>query len=257
MENCLVTKLKGVVDNPQLKVLGTIRIPIGNASNFTFYVTSVNANDCDITVKNNNGVIVGTFKSTATPTFFASSLPDGGYVEIANKYALTDFEFYNSGITPLNYQDFNRPTIDDVKYMTHLTKLSWATYDGSVEDIAHLPLASVNATYMTGDIAGFISRKVDAGNTNGDITPFSVYNNPNLSVKSTVKINGVVPYNGSDSDSSHPNTLHWEGKDKYFLLLGNHTLVYIHGYSDAEITSMRETGGVLEGVVNDDRVIKV
>ena len=130
MENCLVTKLKGVVNNSNLKKIGVLRFEVDVKSINRTNIIHSNINDyCKFTIVSGpeNGQIVKAGSSEALDVpkgteFFLDNSADAYYfskigkyvIEITNKYNITKFEIKHHISILLN----------DMKYLSILDRVS-------------------------------------------------------------------------------------------------------------------------------------
>lgn len=110
MGNCLVTKLKGVVDNPDLEKIGTLRfeLTVSESSKHTNYFHSDKKNTCKFSIISgpeggtvmrvdpvNGDVNYGTeFFLDASYDVYYFSVPGVYVIEITNKYNITALKAY-------------------------------------------------------------------------------------------------------------------------------------------------------------------
>jgi hypothetical protein len=255
---CLVTELKGTVTG-LTKRLGVIRFPLNPTESYQFMIPKTpNAGDCVITIVDSVTGIVTTRESrnASSPSSFVTvSVPNGGYFEINNKYSLVDFSASNVDI--INDAEL-LPDIEEYYYCDELTSLALSQVKRTdISKLANIEsVTSTNATYWLGDIKDYIERRIENGTTSGSLQ-FKVYEGDVSSFRaSSILINGT-PVKSVTNSVTYKDSLIWESGTKYYWLLDERTKVYIHGYTDQEITSMRQSGGVLERVTNDNNVIKV
>lgn len=221
-KNCLVTKLKGVVDNdnlPKFNVLkvhfgagdsgqyGSIRIevPVGNANTNNGYIANNAANlqnqDTHISITN-------------AISLFASNVEMD--IEISPKYDITTLQTIDA-----------RASFDtnDVKYLTKLTKLSMKTSSctGNLEDLVkltNLEQLSVSGSHIYGDI-DTISAATNLSNfdisytgarISGSLESFAkkqfiARGRQSASITLNTTSNTLVTFNGSAANAN--STLSW------------------------------------------------
>lgn len=117
MENCLVTKLKGTVDNNNLKKLGVLTIKYSNYSSFDANVnfaiqtvgTGVTVKAVDSYFVNSSGVNIGdTLNISSNTDSYVLPAPVGsGTIEIHNKYNLKSLK-----VTDTKFDAINTSEID-------------------------------------------------------------------------------------------------------------------------------------------------
>lgn len=161
MEKCLITKLKGSVDNNSLLKLGEMRIKVSeDTSNtpsrhkivLTFYEDAVlsiigNGYFTNDSLSANNG------KSISVKAYVQTELyvSNGNFeISIPNKYALTYFRIYASNISV---------DIEDLKYSTELTSiiLSETPSYGDISALSNLTKLTYIGAFMCTKIYGDIS----------------------------------------------------------------------------------------------------
>lgn len=261
MENnvCYVTELQGSVAG-LTKKLGVIRLPLKPSQSYQFMIPKTpNAGDSVITVVDSVTGVVDSRQSrssSATSSFVTVSIPNGGYFEITNKYSLVDFS--SSNVSIINDAEL-LPDIDEYYYCDHLISLSLGQVKRT--DISKLAdiesVISTDATYWFGDVKDYIEKRIEKGTISGSVE-FKI-NEKTIDgsyMPASVMINGTLARSSGISSTYKP-ALVWENATKYYWLVQGGQKVFIHGYTDQEITSMRQSGGVLERVTNDDNVVKV
>lgn len=183
MEKCLITKLKGTVDNNSLLKLGEMRIIVKEDSSntpsrhkiaLTFYEDTVlsiigNGYFTDDSLSANKG------KSISVKAYVQTELyvSNGNFeISIPNKYTLTYFRIYPSNISV---------DIEDLKYSTELTSiiLSETPSYGDISALGNL----TKLTY----IGAFICSKI-----NGDISALSNLTALTRIGFSNTKVNGDI-----------------------------------------------------------------
>ena len=264
MENCLVTKLKSVVDNNNLNELGTIKLPVLNTNGSKKVFVRLGGYDQDhpVSVTIGDGTLY--LYGSSTPYPVPAELYGTGAREyiansdttlrIANKYNLAaidlskygydnqtgDYVFKN--IFPENYIIDN----DEYKYCQHLVYLVEVTdiIRGRLED-SFSKLISVPSTFKIlvkegqGDIAELVRRWVSNGLTSGQIDNFQI-----AKILDTVYGGYDILFNGHIINMALVGTLVWNNT-KIYTTWGSEVLCV--GYTDEEISTNTASGGIWEG----------
>lgn len=258
MGKCLVTKLNGVVDNNNLKKIGVLKIPIAPmSSSKTFIVRSVNGSNGKVTITDKiNGIVKSVNVENKNSSNYTSyQVPNGGYIEISDKYSLINLEIER--ITAKLLKDYvsELPTIDDYRYCKNIEVLNWSIFAGNVSDLAELDSLNVaTVTYLTGDVVDYISARIAKGFSAGKINMSAYYESTgDNSVPPSVKINGVTP-NETTFQNTYKSVLKWESINKYYWLVNNQSTLYVHGYTDEEIEEKKGSGLEFEHVTNTVKV---
>ena len=99
MNNCLVTKLKGTVDNNSLSILGEVKIPVINGVISSFGLMKQSD---DQIIKGINGVLINGSESVTlhagwTENLVISGVPNDsiGYISIPDKYKVIGIDSEN------------------------------------------------------------------------------------------------------------------------------------------------------------------
>ena len=258
MNKCLVTKLNGVVDNNNLKKIGVLKIPIPPmSSSKTFIVRGVNESNGKVTITDKtNGIVLSVnVKDDKSSSYSSFQVPNGGYMEISDKYSLTTIEL--NTITDKILKDYvsELPTIDDYRYCKNIKVLNWRIFAGNVSDLAEIDsLESATVTYLTGDIVDYISARIAKGFSTGKINMNAYYESAsNNSIGPSVKINGVTPAE-TTFQTAYYSVLKWESINKYYWLVNNQSTLYVHGYTDEEIEGKKGSGLEFEHVASTIKV---
>lgn len=258
MGKCLVTKLNGVVDNNNLKKIGVLKIPIAPmSSSKTFIVRSVNGSNGKVTITDKtNGIVKSVnVENENSSNYNSYQVPNGGYIEISDKYSLINLEIGNIIDNLLKDYVSKLPTIDDYRYCKNIKALSWTIFAGNVSDLAELDsLESATVTYLTGDVVDYISARIAKGFSSGKIKMDAFYRSAGDNVVApSVKINGVTPKEIQFQDT-YKSVLKWESINKYYWLVNNQKTLYVHGYTDEEIEGKKGSGLEFEHVTS---IVKV
>lgn len=258
MAKCLVTKLNGVVNNDNLKKIGVLKIPIPPmSSSKTFIVRGVNGSNGKVTITDKtNGIVLSVnVEDDKSSSYSSFQVPNGGYMEISDKYSLTAIEL--NTITDKILKDYvsELPTIDDYRYCKNIKNLNWRVFAGNVSDLAELDsLEGVTVTYLTGDIVDYISARIAKGFSTGKIYMSAYYeSSTDNSIAPSVKINGVTPTETS-FQTTYNSVLKWESINKYYWLVNNQSTLYVHGYTDEEIEGKKGSGLEFEHVTSTIKV---
>lgn len=257
MGKCLVTKLKETVTNSELKKLGVLRIPLAPmAEAGTFLVTGVDGNTGIVTIVDKTQGIVSTtnMQNRNGNSYSSFQVPNGGYVEISDKYSLVYSSLGNIDIQKLNDYKNLLPTIDDYKYCKHIETIKdFSQFSGTLADLAELDsLKKCDVTYLKGDIVDYILARIAKGNATGEIN-FSAFTSPVNYKSSTVTINGSN-IEANTFSATKKCRLVWSSINKYYWLLNEQLSVYCHGYSEEEIAQMKSSGQPFESVTTVHKV---
>lgn len=257
MGKCLVTKLKETVTNSELKKLGVLRIPLAPmAEAGTFLVRGVDGNTGIVTIVDKTQGIVSTtnMQNRNENSYSSFQVPNGGYVEISDKYSLIYNSLGNIDIQKLNDYKNLLPTIDDYKYCKHIETIrNFSQFSGTLADLAELDsLKNCDVTYLKGDIVDYISARIAKGNATGEIN-FSAFTSPENYKSPTITINGGK-ISANTFSATKKCKLVWSSINKYYWLLNEQASVYCHGYSEGEITQMKSPGQPFEHVTEVNKV---
>ena len=207
MENCLVTKLKGVINNSNLKKLGVLRFEVDVKSiKRTNRIHSNINNHCKFKIvsgpEDGQIVKVGSSEALDVPKgteFFLDNSIDTYYfskigkyvIEITNKYNITTFKITHD-VSIL---------LDDIKYFNTLQiiELTGKNIIGNFND---LPIS--NMTYMKLDNRIDIIQYVSAGTIVGDISKIA---NTSMATIILENCDGITGDLSSLSSHSTLNTL--------------------------------------------------
>lgn len=258
MAKCLVTKLNGVVDNNNLKKIGVLKIPIPPmSSSKTFIVRSVNGSNGKVTITDKtNGIVLSVNVETDKSSRYSSfQVPNGGYMEISDKYSITSIELGIVAAKILKDYVSEIPTIDDYRYCKNIKQLDWSIFAGNVSDLAEFDnLKDAQVTYLTGDVVDYISARIAKGFSAGKIYMNAFYESiGDNNIAPSVKINGVIPQETS-YQATYKSVLKWESISKYYWLVNNQSTLYVHGYTDEEIEGKKGSGLEFEHVTNTIKV---
>lgn len=258
MAKCLVTKLNGVVENNNLKKIGVLKIPIPPmSSSKTFIIRSVNGSNGKVTItdKTNGKVLSVNVENDTSSSYSSFQVPNGGYMEISDKYSLTQIELNTMTAKVLKDYVSELPTIDDYRYCKNIKTINWGVFAGNVSDLAELDsLADAVVTYLTGDVVDYISARIAKGFSAGKIEMSAFYESASAdSIAPSVKINGVTPAETA-YQTTYKSVLKWESINKYYWLVNNQSTLYVHGYTDEEIEEKKGSGFEFEHVTNTVKV---
>lgn len=259
MGKCLVTKLNGVVNNNNLKKIGVLKIPVAPmSSSKTFIIRSVNGSNGKVTItdKTNGKVLSVNVEDEKSSNYSSFQVPNGGYVEISDKYSLIQMELgFNIASKTLKDYVSELPTIDDYRYCKNITSLSWNIFAGNVSDLAEFDsLEDAVVTYLTGDVVDYISARIAKGFSQGKIYMSAFYESiGDNNIAPSVKINGVIPQETS-YQATYKSVLKWESINKYYWLVNNQSTLYVHGYTDEEIEGKKGSGLEFEHVTSTIKV---
>ena len=218
MNNCLVTKLKGVVNNDSILKLGEVKISFadkGSASFSVYYDEEADLGIEGASFKNEENTVLGnTMKASAgaQTKVFPTSRPC--MISLFNKYAITKINSSGNGfdVDLAQFLQCKRMTsvllnetqvhgnIDGLSLMSNLSEIGFNTTDvsGNLSSLSHmtqLTYLNFGNTKVSGDISviagnkGLKSLIVSNTNISGDVsvlsdltelTLFSAYSN-NLS----------------------------------------------------------------------------
>lgn len=166
MENCLVTKLKGVVDNDNLIKIGEGIIKVVNAHNS--FKMSIGCADGTLTMMDGATVNIGGSEVTTVALGdITGTFPAGTYrINISGKYGLTTFaDYYLYGIS-----NFKIP-VDMIKYSPNMTTLGFVYVDGDIKHLKELHNLQVFSVY---DISGVVSDLSILLNNNVSLNSFMI-----------------------------------------------------------------------------------
>ena len=188
MNKCLVTKLSGVVDNPDLLRLGEIRIKVRKLNTEYEYraLTLSFSKETNITItgdgyftdKNsvsNKGKQIVVPANTQTVVYVSNGDYD---INICNKYDLTLFVDYAFGVVNAPQKSGFSINIEDFKYSRNITRINVSEASGdiaAVKNLTNLTSLSLSNTQVNGDIAAvknltnLTSLSISNTQVNGDI----------------------------------------------------------------------------------------
>ena len=166
MNKCLVTKLSGVVDNPDLLRLGEIRIKVRKLNteyehraltlSFSKETNITITGDGYFTDKNsvsNKGKQIVVPANTQTIVYISNGDYD---INIYNKYDLTFFVDYAFGEVNAPQKSGFSINIEDFKYSRNITRINTSEINGdiaAVKNLTNLTSLSLSSTQVSGDIA--------------------------------------------------------------------------------------------------------
>lgn len=163
--DCLVTKLKGVVNNDNLLKIGEGIIEVNNSYPFQMSLGGV-----DGTLTMMDGVTVNVGGSEVTTVALgdiAGTFPAGTYrIKISGKYGLTTFaDYYQYGVSV-----FKIP-VDMIKYSPNMATLGFVYVDGDIKAIKELHNLQ---TFNVYDISGVVSDLSVLLNNNVGLNDFMI-----------------------------------------------------------------------------------
>lgn len=164
MGKCLVTKLQGSVDNPNLLKIGEMPIYVKKstesiASQYKLTVFTSKASEIkivgdgyftDSTMAENKGKTASIPANVSTTVYFSNG---DYYALISNKYNIVNFQLTDDGSSRVNYIYINT---DDLKYSNNLKSLKLTSSDsfGNTDVFQNKKMVDVyiNNTNIEGDI---------------------------------------------------------------------------------------------------------
>lgn len=281
MNNCLVTKLKAVVDNNDLEYLGGIEFIVNSEKDITGQIVkSIDTDKARITVIGNGTMTVNTSPSSTYgngETFVVPNLARtitfsaGNYkVRIDNKYALADLRFGGVAwkslnqvkncnditilaVTMLGYVTGNLSSLEGMTKLTQLSLDRTYGYTGNIKSLGKLTsLTTLNITknssyesLIEGDVLDFVGEQVKSGRTT-------------MSSDSPLSCNGIleqVTFNGKTVSNASSARMTWESSNgvptKIAVYNGSSVAgaarVIVYGYTDSEISTNTASGGIWAG----------
>lgn len=166
MENCLVTKLKGVVNNDNLIKIGEGIINVINRP-IPFQMT-FSGTDGMLTMMDGKTVNVGGSELT-TVAFgnITGTFPAGTYrIKISGKYGLTTFaDYYQYGVL-----EFKIP-VDMIAYSPNMVTLGFVNVDGDIKALKKLTKLQTFSVY---NISGVVSDLSVFLNNNVSLNGFAI-----------------------------------------------------------------------------------
>lgn len=137
MGKCLVTKLQGSVDNPNLLKIGEMPIYVKKSTESVgaqYKLTVLTSKDSEInivgdgyftdsTMAENKGKTASIPANVSTTVYFSNG---DYYALISNKYNIVNFQFTDDGSKRVNYLYINT---DDLKYSNNLKRLKLTSSD--------------------------------------------------------------------------------------------------------------------------------
>lgn len=253
-KNCLVTELKGIVNNYNLPIFNGLLIPFITSEQRS--ISRVGGYDTSHRVKV-KGVGCWPYNSDGTtrydnPAFrngdYALTLKEMGanpYVIISDIDNLAYFSFVNlnsntllpNGVTPEDWS-FSANVLKYCKNMKKLTMATCSIYTNTEDlelmtSLDYLALPS-KASYTNVDLVTLVKAWIANGrSTSGSISG---------QFETGCKFNGV---NLSNYHAYANRTLTWESATKIWLPAGNNILCV--GYTDSEISTRTASGGIWDG----------
>lgn len=167
MGNCIVTKLKGVVDNDNLVKIGEGIIEVIDRP-APFQMT-IGGTDGTLTMMDGATVNVGGSEVT-TVAFgdITGTFPAGTYrIKISGKYGLNAFaDYYRYGVS-----NFKIP-VDMIAYSPDMVTLGFVYVDGDIKALKDLKKLQTFSVY---DISGVVSDLAALLNNNANLNGFQIY----------------------------------------------------------------------------------
>lgn len=264
MENCLVTKLKGVVNNSNLEELGVIKLPLLNSNGDKAIILRLGGysqeKPVSVTIGNGTLYTYGNDTPLPVPAILVGAGAARQYIansdtvlKIADKYNLAamDLSKYSyKGATLISANKFPESYIVDFneyKYCKYLSYFTVTTDDtiGSIDECFG-NIESAPSTFKiaiktgNGDIVNLVKKWVSNGITSGNIN-----NNFQIShILSTVYDGYNIYFNGTILNMPIAGSLVWNNT-KIYATWGSS--VYCVGYTDGEISTNTASGGIWEG----------
>lgn len=198
MGKCLVTKLQGSVDNPNLLKIGEMPIYVKKSttavgSQYQLVVLTSKASEIkivgdgyftDSTMTENKGKTVSIPANTNTTVYFSNG---DYYALISNKYNIVSFKLTDDGTNKANYIYIN---IDDLKYSKELKDIKLSSSDsfGNTDAFRDKKLVNVyiNNTNVEGDISHIDITNLINFNINAPKVSFAL-----KALAGTTKLNSV------------------------------------------------------------------
>lgn len=264
MKNCLVTKLKGVVDNENLPKLGVLRIKVRKDESLVEDINFYLQIDCDteVLIKSVGGVFYEWNKDSAITELTTKSKNTGlklenkdYFIEIYDKYKLNGIDkTTNSSVIEINVEDLKY--IDDIKtinvsYSKSYGDISWIRENKTIEklntrnsdvklDLSYLKgcdnLNTIIDDNCTGDISNLTSPKLNVislgGTYTGSIESFieTQVKNGRTTQESPIQIGYNILNNLTFGNKNYTFTrnsfLSWENTSKIILYAGTDTGEY-------------------------------
>jgi hypothetical protein len=250
--DCLVTKLKGSVNNSNLKKLGVLRLPIAPTSGAkaTFVQHYAGLDPCVVTIYHSDGTVAKTFNSSPSDNkkYVYIDLPNGGYAEITNKYNLFGWdERYGNAVIYLTTDLDKYPSCDEIKYCEHIDTVGTRDYWVNYAKLPDSLNVIFNGAYQLGDVMDFINAMRTKGITSKTIKCSMRYLLAPDYIAPTASFNGVIIGSSTyTTDSNKPDIISWDAT-KAFVRVANGTLIYCVGYTDEQIVTLTAAGGDWEG----------
>ena len=207
MNKCLVTKLSGVVDNPDLLRLGEIRIKVRKLNteyehraltlSFSKETNITITGDGYFTDKNsvsNKGKQIVVPANTQTIVYISNGDYD---INIYNKYDLTFFVDYAFGEVNAPQKSGFSINIEDFKYSRNITRINTSEINGdiaAVKNLTNLTSLSMRLSNITGDISNLSSltklASAQLNSVSGNILALNSTKLTNLIISNSGGLNG-------------------------------------------------------------------
>lgn len=265
MNNCLVSRLKGIASDNDLPRLGitSIKMPATSGSDKLVIDNMGGTAANPLTLKISNGAFfkyhneepLGDTVTLTTDSALKVFVNDGGgRIDLIPKYNLHSLNISKyklvsgkqvlSGLIAESYVFL----LSDFSYCEGLYRILGSNdYNGDISELSRcieLSAFSVSSGNVTGEIKDLVGKWIDNGRaSSGSMTRFAITpRDSNLYLKEEVNItlNGIRIVS-----DRYDSTLHWESKNKIYMLDGDK--VRCTGYTDEEIAENTGTGGIWEG----------
>ena len=166
MENCLVTKLKGVVNNDNLLKIGEGIIKVIDRK-VPFQMT-IGGTDGILTMMDGKTVNVGGSELTTVALGITGTFPAGTYrIKISGKYGLDSLaDYYQYGTDELKIP------VDMIAYSPNMTHLGFVYVDGDIKALKELHNLQ---TFKVYNISGVVSDLVVLLNNNVGLNDFMIF----------------------------------------------------------------------------------
>lgn len=168
--NCLVTKLKGTVENSNLSVLNTLIIDVKSNAGYSSNMSSImfKASEALVIKTTGSGYFATTFAGLDDPATRLTELTinantnqrlyfsNGNYqIYVNNKYTLTELTFYNNAGPASQIFSFD---MEGIEYSSGITSIrTYGTAKGDVSNLSKMTdmviLNLTLATLVSGDIS--------------------------------------------------------------------------------------------------------
>lgn len=272
--NCLVTKLKGTVDNNNLPELGTIKIPVKATENVIGMTNLGGWEEADYTphdvvVSIEDGNLYTYSGSTPVQTTNPANWHNGSQkgvkantnciMRIKDYYNLAYFKmnvlFNNGGVVTSRFANDFVFDLNQFKYCDHITFVGgYLDYQGDiVEAFGHLKEFGTmvfNCGKITGDLKTLVGKWIsNGGETTGSFN-FGSAPYPSNNFKPddlNITLNGTKMSVG-EGTTQKPTKVKWQSATKVYVEVGgSSSTIYATGYTTEEIATNTASGGIWEG----------